>query len=157
MFTYYLRVKYYYHAKEWAYKNIIPKIICEKYLMENGRSPMDYKFFCFNGKPRFIQVDIDRFEHHKRNLYDTNWKLLDLELGHPKLSKKIDKPLALKKMIQYASELSQSLPFVRVDLYNFEGRIIFGEMTFYPLSGAAKFNPIYYDKIFGDYIKLPRY
>lgn len=151
----YLETNHYYPGREWAYKNIEPKIICEEYLSENGHLPKDYKFYCFKGTPRFIHVDFDRFGDHTRNFYDTSWNQLDFELWKKKSNQKLKAPKNLDLMLKYASVLSKDIPFVRVDLYEVKNKVYFGEMTFYPGSGISRFNPEKYDLIFGEYIELP--
>jgi hypothetical protein len=142
-------------GREWAYKNIKPRIICEKLLTENGASPKDYKIFCFNGEPKVIQVDLERFKDHKRNMYDINWNLLPVNYMYETEKNVLEKPLALAQMLGYAKQLSADLPFVRVDFYNVDGKIIFGEMTFYPENAIGQFQPESYDHIFGSYLQLP--
>lgn len=152
---YCMKVNHFYHGKEWAYKNIKPKIICEKNLSEDGRAPFDYKFFCFDGTPKLIQVDTDRFSRHTRNIYDTNWQLQKFEYEYQNYAKAIVRPQLLEKMLHYASILSKNFPFVRVDFFLPKNKIMFGEMTFYPENGAGRFWPDNFDDILGSYIQLP--
>lgn len=159
-----LKRNYYQTSKEWQYKNIKPLIIVEKLLVdENGNVPLDYKFHCFHEKVEAIQVDIDRFENHKRNFYDTNWKLLPFIWCTFKNAKPlwgngrdIDRPILLKEMIDVAEKLSKGFDYVRVDLYSFENKVYFGEMTFTHGGGYEMFYPAEYDKIFGEKLKLNR-
>lgn len=152
---YNLSRSHYLSGREWAYKNIKPRIICEKFISDNGKSPNDYKFFCFNGQPKIIQLDVDRFNGHSRNMYDTNWNLLDFELTYSKSLESIEKPEKLKEMLEIATKLSKDFPFVRVDLYNVNGKIFFGELTFYPENGNGQFRPDKYNHILGKYLTLP--
>ena len=101
---------------------------------------LDYKFFCFNGKVRFFKIDIGRFVEHHANYYDTNGQLLEFwEKGiEPDLNYPIELPDNLKEMISLAERLSKNKPFLRVDFYNVNGKIYFGELTFYPASGMGK-------------------
>lgn len=146
---------YYKYGKEFVYKNIKPRIIIEKYLKyENNTSLNDYKFFCFHGEPKFIQVDINRFTNHQRNFYDLGWNLLPFELHHESYNKIIKKPQNLEKMINIAKKLSAGIKFCRVDLYDLEDKVIFGEITFYPGNGLELFNPPEYDEKIGKYLKL---
>lgn len=145
---------YYNAGREYVYKDIKPRIIIEKYLNFNGESLNDYKFFCFNGNPQFIQVDIDRFTNHTRNLYDTSWQKIPCQLHYLDTQKIIVKPNNLLKMIEIASKLSKGIKFCRVDLYDIGEQVIFGEITFYPGNGLEKFNPEEYDFKFGEYLKL---
>lgn len=103
-----LKDNYYYYGREWVYKKIKPCIVCEKYLEgENGQPPDDYKIFCFNGRPRIIQVDTNRFINHKRNMYDVKWNLLDFKLFYPNDEKSIQKPENLNQMLEIAEKLAK--------------------------------------------------
>lgn len=145
---------YYYRSKEWQYRDIDRKIIAEKLLMdENGNTPNDYKFHCFNGKVKFIQVDIDRDTDHRRNLYDTDWELIPCRYVY-KNGKHVERPKVLNKMIELAETLSVNFKFARIDFYNIGEKIYFGEITFHPESGTGKFFPEYYDLKFGEYLEL---
>lgn len=143
---------------EWAYKSIKPRLIAEKYLSEIGKDDIsDYKFFCFNGTPKLLHIDIDRSKVHKRAYYDMDWKKIPIK--HDTISfieEEIEKPSNFDEMIEVATKLADRFPFVRVDLYNLNGRIIFGEMTFYPADGRLAFIPEEYNTIIGNYIKLPK-
>ncbi len=152
----YLHNNHYYAGREWAYKNIVPRILCEEYLEENGKPPTDYKFYCFNGQPRVIEVHFDRFGDHRNNLYDPDWNLLPIENDVPRLQGDVEKPLKLKEMCAAAAELARGMVFVRIDLYNIKGKIHFGEMTFYPASGTDQFASDGYDYLLGSFLKLPQ-
>lgn len=152
----YMKYNHYYKTREWAYKNIKPKIVCERFLDENGEPPKDYKFFCFNGEPKVIQVDSERFIDHKRSFYDIEWNLLDIELNHEKINEDVKKPNKLETMLKYASVLAEGIPFVRVDFYHVNNKIYFGEMTFYPDNGMGRFKPEEADRVLGSYLKLPQ-
>lgn len=136
-------------AYEWAYEGAKKsRIVIEKYLEDKSNtdgSIDDYKFFCFEGKLKYIVVDVDRYVGHKRNFYDANWNLLDVSSDCPKANRELIRPVGLDKMVQLAEKLSKGFPFVRVDLYNIQGKIIFGELTFYPWSGYVKFTPDSFD------------
>lgn len=151
-----LKTDYYKKGREWPYKNVHRRIVAEKYMVdESGKELKDYKIFCFNGKPRYVQVDYGRFSDHHRNIFDTEWNLLDVQLCYAsQLNCDIPKPYGLKEMLSMASRLSDKMPFLRVDFYNISGKIFFGEMTFYPGSGAEKFTPYQWDEIFGSWIDL---
>ena len=131
---------------EWVYKNVPPRIICEKFLFNTNESSLiDYKFYCFNGKPKFIHVDMDRFDKHTRNFYDLNWLRLPFGVCYPQAERDLDCPKQLNKMIELASILSKDLKMVRVDFYEVGDLIIFGELTFYPGNGLEIFDPQKYD------------
>lgn len=150
----FMKFNHYYSGREWAYKNIPPRIVCEKYLDDNGKPPKDYKIFCFGGEPKIIQVDTDRFDEHKRSFYDIDWNKLNVVYKY-KDAGTIDKPHTLNTMLEYAGKLSSEFPFVRVDFYEISDRVIFGEMTFYPENATVLFSPDEYNVMLGTYLKLP--
>lgn len=152
-----LKRKYYYLHREWPYKNIKPRIIIEKYLQEkNGEELKDYKFFCFNGKPKMVLVCSDRFNNLNKTFFDENWQAFDFTEGNHERNENIQKPVNFEKMKQLAGKLAQNLSFVRIDFYDINGTIYFGEITFYPSAGYEKFDPLKYDEIFGSMIELPK-
>ncbi|MFA0067593.1 ATP-grasp fold amidoligase family protein [Vibrio breoganii] len=145
----------YYFGGELAYKNIEPKIIAEKVLFdESGNLPNDYKFFCFNGKPHFVQVDISRFSDHKRDFYDLNWNLLPFTLNYENADTRVNKPKMLEQMVYIAEKLAKDFDFARVDLYVIADRIYFGEITFYPESASMDFKPFSYEEKIGSKLRL---
>ena len=150
------RSNYYYLSREWAYKGIVPCIIAEKYMLdEKANDLMDYKFFCFNGVPKYVQVDFDRFTRHKRNIYDMDWNFVPLTIKCPNdPAKVLEKPEKFDEMKAIAAKLSAGLPEARIDLYFVNGRIYFGEFTIYHGSGIEKFTPESYGEEFGSYIDL---
>lgn len=151
---------YYRKGQEWAYKNIKPRIVIEKILEEKGKKSLtDYKFYCFNGKPKFLEVHLDREENHKYAYYDLDYKKMpfkDRLLQDKWVVKDINPPSNFEEMKMLAEKLAGRLPFVRVDFYSINGKTIFGEMTFYPANGGIDFYPEKYNKIIGDYFKLPK-
>ncbi|WP_127845093.1 ATP-grasp fold amidoligase family protein [Psychroflexus aestuariivivens] len=148
--------QYYRGGLEWAYKNVTPKLVAEKFLEEIGKDVInDYKFFCFNGKPKFVQVDIERGINDQRAFYDLDWNKLEFRKGDISNVEEVEKPSNFEEMVEITRKLAQKFPFVRVDLYNINGKILFGEMTFYPSDGRTSFYPEKYNKIIGDYITLP--
>jgi len=152
-----LAKNHYWKCREWHYKHVRPRIIAEQLLLdESGFELKDYKIFCFNGFPRIIQVDIDRFTNHKRNLYTPQWQFQHINLGYlSDLKKDIPKPLCLDKMLDLARKLSAGKIHVRVDFYIIDMRIYFGELTFYHAGGYQRFDPPEWNKIFGDWMVLP--
>ena len=143
-------------GREWAYREIQPRIVCEEFLREDdGEPPTDYKLFCFHGEPEFIQADFDRFQSHRRNLYDTEWNLLPCTLEYPGDPRNHEAPALLGEMLEVARKLSRHFPFVRVDLYATGSQVYFGELTFYPGKGVERFSPVEYDRKFGDLLSLP--
>ena len=155
--NHYLKINAYYYACEWAYKDIEPLIVCEELLFdEKNKLPDDYKFFCFNGKPEFIQVDIDRFGDHKRDFYSEKWDLLPTNLIYQNSSNGIKKPMVLDEMLRIAEVLSNDFDFARVDLYVIKNKIFFGEITFYPEGGSAPFSPSSFERTIGKKLKLQK-
>ncbi|MDO6470558.1 ATP-grasp fold amidoligase family protein [Maribacter sp. 1_MG-2023] len=150
--------QYYRGGMEWAYKDVKPLLLVEKYLEEMGQEIInDYKFFCFNGVPKFVQIDLDHGKNSYRCFYDMEWRKQDFSKGNIKHYKgEIEKPSNFNEMKEVALKLANNLPFVRIDLYAIEGRTIFGEMTFYPSDARSRFVPEEYNKIIGDYFILPK-
>jgi hypothetical protein len=151
-----LRENYYDRGREWVYRDIPPRVICELFLRDSvGRVPYDFKFFCFNGRPRYIQVDIDRFAHHRRVFYDTDWNRMPFGLLYSMPEDQVALPSCFEEMLWIACKLSCGIPFVRVDLYA-AVRPVFGEMTFYPGNGSEIFQPSEWDLRLGDLLDLPK-
>lgn len=153
-----MNVKYHLFNKEYVYKNVRPRIVCEKFLCQDDNDELrDYRFFCFNGKVEFIAVDfhITNKQHTKRNLYDLEWNLMDEEISYPKNKDcKLKKPENLSEMIILAEKLSKHFQHVRVDFYNINKKIIFGEMTFFHQSGCGIFKPLSFEKRLGSLISV---
>lgn len=148
---------YYYLGKEWQYKNIKPRVIVEKLLIaKDGSLPNDFKFHCINGKVAFIQVDINRQLEHSRNIYDINWELLDMTYVY-KRGGNIEAPKKLIKMIQLAEKISSKFHFARVDFYEVDCQVYFGEITFHPESGFGQIIPEKWSYKFGNMLNLPSY
>ncbi|MBZ4656146.1 MAG: carbonic anhydrase [Thermoanaerobacter sp.] len=145
-------------GREWSYKDIVPRIIIEEYL-EDKNNPFDgindYKFMCFNGKAKYIILDVDRYTNHKRNIYDTNWNFIDVSTDYPNLGDSVPRPEGLDEMLRVANILAVDFPFVRVDLYWVNGKVYFGELTFYPWTGYVQFEPDEFDFVLGEQFELP--
>lgn len=151
--------QYYRIGQEWAYKDVQPRLITEKFLKEDGKTSLvDYKFYCFDGKAKFIDVHIDRDEDHKQGCFDLDYKLLPFgkSKNYKSISDGIEKPSNLDEMIRCSETLAEGLPFVRVDFYSVNGKTIFGEMTFYPSDARKDFYPEEYNTTIGDYFTLPK-
>ena len=155
-----LRKNCFWATREYPYKNVKPRIIIEQYLEdESGYELKDYKFFCFNGEPKFLFVATDRGlekEETKFDFFDLEWNHLPFTNGHPNSKQKICKPQNFAVMIELSRKLSQGFPHVRVDLYNVNGRIYFGELTFFHWSGLTPFVPEEWDYRFGEFLHLPK-
>ena len=149
-----LKRNYYYLWREWPYKNVKRRIVVEEYLDDITDDTIDYKFMCFDGKVKYIFTCSERFSNGglKVTWFDPSWNKLDFERHYPVSKKKIEKPKNLKKMIELAEKLSANIPFVRIDFYNIDGKIYFGEYTFYPGAGLEEFTPEVWDKKLGDLI-----
>ena len=159
LITKWLNRNYYSRSNlEWAYKDVQPRIIAEPLLTDNKNEVLnDYKFFCFNGEPKFLQLDIGRGINHSRSYYDMNWSKLSFgDLLQKTHMGEVEEPKNLKEMIRLARILAKPFPFVRVDFYSIKGKTIFGEMTFYPGDIKKEFTPSPYNKIIGDYLNLPK-
>ena len=131
-----LKRNYYWSYREWPYKNLKPRIIVEKYLEDSNEGEIrDYKFFCFDGKIGVVLVCTNRQTDLEETWFDEDFNLLDLREGGHKNRKDLIKPKNYSKMKSIAKKLSKGIPHVRVDLYDIDGRIYFGELTFYPAGG----------------------
>lgn len=151
-----MKKNWFWFGREWSYKDTEPRMICEKYLVdESGTELKDYKIFCFDGRPKLIQVDFGRFTDHKRNLYSTEWQFIDGIIKYPNQpSFNIKKPRKLDDMLRCASILSKNIPHVRIDFYSINEQIYFGEMTLYHGSGYEKFKPEGLGILMGSWINL---
>jgi hypothetical protein len=144
-------------GREWTYVGLTPRILCEHFLTgPDGEPPWDYKFFCYHGEPRFVQVDYSRFQGHTRALYDTFWNRIPCQLEYRLQKKNSPRPATIKTMLSLAEKLSKPFPFVRVDLYEVGDKNYFGELTFYPGKGVERFKPGRYDRIFGEPLDLAK-
>lgn len=160
-----LKNSIYNNYREWPYKNVPPRIIAEKYIdFENSSNNkessdlIDYKFFCFNGIPKFCQVIRNRNTKETIDFYDMSWNHMPFVGLNPVAKNGLNpvaKPKNLKDMISICEKLSEGFLFIRVDLYNVDGKIYFGELTFYPASGFGVFKPDEWNFKLGDMIKLP--
>ena len=154
MLNKWLKDDYSRYGCEWVYKNIPRRIVCEQFIGEDNSDLPDYKFYCFSGKPEFCEVDLGRYSNHTQAFYSLSWEKLPFRRGSPSYQKPVPKPIALEQMIEIAKKLSTGFKFVRIDLYNIQGKIYFGEMTFYPADGVGKFVPQEYELIFGNALNL---
>lgn len=152
-----LRHNYYYNSREYPYKDVPRKIIAEQYMVDQQYGELrDYKFFCFNGECKFFFVATDRSVNNvKFDFFDMEFHNIPVRQGHPTSEVLPQIPENIEEMIKIAEKLSQSYPQIRIDLYNVEGKIYFGEFTIFHLGGLMPFEPSSYDDLFGDYIKLP--
>ncbi|WP_190973664.1 ATP-grasp fold amidoligase family protein [Bifidobacterium callitrichos] len=153
-----LNHNYYLANREWPYKNVHPRIIAEEYLENDGSEGLhDYKIWCFNGEPEYIQYITGRIgKHTYEGFYDKSWKLQSFHYHNPLMPTPVSAPRCLDELIELARKLSLGLPFLRCDFYVLQdGSIRFGEMTFYPMSGMENWHPAEMNRIMGDKIQLP--
>ena len=155
-----LKSNFYYIGREYQYRNIKPMILCEKFISDNGNIPMDYKIYCFNGKPDVILVCKDRFSRNTHRAsylyYDQDWNFVPLNKGDDEIDDpKIERPKNWEKMLEIAQILSKDFIFARIDLYNIDGTIYFGEITLSPNSGFDADITKETDAMFGKKINIP--
>lgn len=154
-----LAQNYYLNGREWPYKNVSRKIICEKYMTdETGKNLRDYKFYCFDGEPKLVGIYQDRNSDKETtgDFFDMNFEWVDLKFGMPNALNKPQKPQKFQEMIKIAEILSEGMPEVRVDLYISNNKIYFGELTFFDGGGFDKIEPLEWDYKLGSWIKLPK-
>ena len=159
-----LKKNYYWQSKEWQYKNIEPRIIVEKLLEDkNGNIPFDYKLHCFNGKVRMAQVDMGRgTDEHYRNWYSKEWIREPYKWSSPKgngvytdpSKEDVPRPKTLEKMIELSELLAEPFIYVRVDWYDVDGALFFGELTFHHDGGNQPILPKEWDKKLGMELNL---
>ena len=156
-----LNQEYFYHSREWPYKNVPKRIIGEKYMVdESGEELKDYKVMCFNGEPKLIELHMGRFtDHQSQDFYDTEWNKTKMTQGGLSLyggtEVVMPKPETLDEMLSLSRILSQGIPHVRVDWYSINDRLYFGELTFFDGSGFDPYDNPEDDLLLGSWIKLP--
>lgn len=152
-----LKQNFYLLTREWPYKFVKPRILAEKYMVdESGTELKDFKIFNFNGLAKIIQVDFDRFTEHKRNIYNKEWEFIDVQIQYPNdPTHKIGKPHQFEDMLRVAAVLSKNIPHLRTDFYSIGNQTYFGELTFHHGSGYEKFTPETFNDVLGNYIELP--
>lgn len=153
-----LKQDYYLTGREWPYKDVPRKIVAEKFLKGDTGGLTDYKIHCFNGVPKFVLVCRDRFSESglTEDFYTPEWELMPVKRPSiPNAKTPLPKPEKLDEMLALAAKLSENIPFLRVDFYYVEGKIYFSELTFFPASGFAPFEPEEWDRTFGDWLELP--
>lgn len=154
-----LKQRYYWIAREWPYKNVKPRIIAEQYMEVEGDLELtDYKWFCFNGEPQFLYISHGLANHETATIdfYDINHRRMPFKRTDYKSSTTdAPKPRCHDEMIDIARKLSKNIPFVRIDLYEINGKVYFSEITFSPCAGWLPFDPQEWDYKLGKYIKLP--
>lgn len=152
------KFNFYYIGREWPYKSVKPRIIAEAYMEDHVDGELrDYKFFCFDGEPKTMFVASGRSAGAtKFDYFDLDFNRLNIKQHYPNTAGDVRRPDTFDKMIELSRVLSKGMPHVRVDFYEVDGKLYFGELTFYHFSGFMPFEPPEWDKTFGDWIKLPQ-
>lgn len=156
--TYFLNRRYYDYNREWPYKNVKPRIIAEQYMEDSTYGELrDYKFFTFGGVPKVLYIAQGRGkgEPTVADFFDMDFNHLPFTIDHDTAEVPPEKPQNFELMKKLAAKLSEGTPQLRVDFYEVDGRVYFGEMTFFHCSGLAPFHPKEWDRIFGDWVTLP--
>lgn len=150
-----LKMNYFYACREWPYKNIPPMIIADEYLDDHtGRELQDYKFWCFNGVPKIMYVT-NKGAKVEENFYDMDFNVLTINHGYPRTQPEYHKPKEFELMKELAAKLSVGIPFVRVDFFDVDGQVYFGEFTFFDWAGLGKFSDMKTDMDLGNLVVLP--
>lgn len=152
-----LKYNWYYMRREWPYKDVKPLIIAEEYMENDSQNGLfDYKVWCFNGKPTYIQFISGRLgKKTYEGFYDTDWNLQDFSYHNPKTETPVQRPEKLEELLSLCEKLAEGIPFVRTDFYILpDNSIRFGEITFFPMSGMDHFKPESANKMLGDMIHL---
>lgn len=153
-----LERNYYYGTREWPYKDVPPRIIAEAYMEDSRQGELrDYKFFTFGGEPKILYIAQGRGSGKSTvaDFFDMEFNHLPFTIDHDMAPVPPEKPSCFDEMKRLAAVLSQGTPQLRVDFYEVDGKVYFGEMTFFHCSGLAPFHPEHWDKIFGDWVQLP--
>lgn len=150
----------FWHGREWPYKNVKPRIIAEEYMEDASSEDLkDYKFYCFNGEPRFLYLSHGLSNHATGRI---SYLTLDWEREPFKRNDFAPfedlppKPANYELMIEFCKQLSKDIPFLRVDFYDINGQLYFGELTFFPGSGFTKFEPVEWDEKIGDWLDISK-
>ena len=152
-----LKTSIYTHLREWPYKNVKPRILAEKFMVDESGHLRDYKFYCFNGEPKVFLVATDRFSAHGTyfDYFDMDGNNLPFSQGGENNPVTPALPSNFEEMKSIARKLSKGIPHVRIDLYCIEGKVYFGEYTFFDSSGFEKFTPQEWDETLGGWLTLP--
>lgn len=153
-----MKKNWYWYGREWPYKNVKPRIICEEFITSDGSIPEDYKVMCFHGQVKLIQVHCNRFsETHTCDNYDINWKKIDISKsknGLPNSNIILERPKLFDKMVELSEQLSRNMRHVRIDWYIVGDKLFFGEITFYSSSGFSNYDKKEDDLLLGSWITI---
>lgn len=154
-----LKRNYFWANREWPYKNVKPRIIAEAYMQDDTTAELrDYKFFCFGGKAKLLFIATDRQtegEETKFDFFDMDFNHIDVRNGHPNADEPPAKPICFDEMRSLAEKLAAGIPQLRVDFYEVNGKVYFGELTFFHWTGLVPFEPEQWDYTLGEWIELP--
>jgi hypothetical protein len=155
-----LRQNWYWYGREWPYKSVKPRIICEQFISNTNEAPEDYKVMCFNGKAKLIQVHLNRFnQNHTCDNYDTDWiktNISKTKNGLPKSDMDIPRPVFLDEMISKSELIAKNMYHVRVDWYIVKDKLYFGEITFYSACGFSDYDNEEDNYLLGSWIDVNR-
>ena len=154
-----LKRNFYRGGREWPYKNVQPMVICEEYMEDaSGFGLTDYKIYCFRGVPKLIMIATDRYTGKQTHFdyFDKDYNWLDMTWGNPRSENPPRKPESFNEMMKIAKQLSEDLTQIRVDLYEVNGRLYFGELTLFDGSGFDRIEPEEWDYTIGEWIRLPQ-
>ncbi len=153
-----LKNNFYYNSREWPYKNVKPRVIVEKYMQDaNSKELKDYKFYCFNGIPKYLYVSegLENHETAKIEFFDMDFHTAPFQrTDYKTFDIKPDIPINFEKMKELSLILSKNIPFVRVDFYEINKKVYFGELTFTPCGGFMPFSPDEWDYKLGDMLDI---
>lgn len=150
-----MKKNWYWFGREWPYKNVKPRIVCENFISDKDITPDDYKVLCFNGKVKLVEVHIDRYGNHKQDFYDEKWNKTTISQDSTISDFVYEKPRQFENMIQLSEKLSIDIYQVRIDWFIVQDKLYFGEITFFDGSGFVPFDKEEYDYLLGGWIKLP--
>lgn len=151
-----LKREYFYISREWPYKGLKPRVVCEEFLSEDGNVPIDYKIMCFNGEPETIEVNKGRFVNHTIEIYDKDWNKLNVYTDdYGFVNTLTPKPSKLDEILDIARKLSHGLMQCRIDLYYVKNRIYFSEITFFSGAGFDSYKPESFDKYLSEKFIIP--
>jgi hypothetical protein len=140
----------YYLGIAWGYKNVKPTIIIESFIEENGKPPVDYKFYCFSGRVEFVTLHYDRFEEHRTRTFDRDFEPHEFRYDFEQWTGELARPTNFEEMVEFVEALAREFDFIRVDVYSVDGKIYFSELTPYPGGVSTKYLPARQDRILGE-------
>lgn len=150
-----MKRNWFWFGREWPYKNVKPRIVCEMFISDTNESPDDYKVLCFNGKAKLIEVHLERFgNNHTQDFYDVMWHKTQISQGGSLSDKSLQKPACFEEMIRLSELLARNMCHVRIDWYIVSNKLYFGEITFYDASGFDLFDNPEDELMLGKWIDL---